>query len=155
MELATTVCEMAGQIPEPRDSLRNRRRLARRAETWMREQLSQSVRVPDVCLALRVSRRELEYAFRAIFDQSPRDFLHALRLHQARRVLLEGKEARPLLEIALACGLTHAGRFSADYRRLFGEYPSQTSASIIAPPGSRDFREHVQAMTSGFLAILE
>jgi transcriptional regulator GlxA family with amidase domain len=50
--------------------------------------LAEPVRVPDLCLALQVSRREVEYAFLALFDVSPHEFLHTLRLNAIRRVLL-------------------------------------------------------------------
>jgi AraC family ethanolamine operon transcriptional activator len=92
----------------------------------MRDHLAEPIRVPDVCLALSVSRRELEYAFRATFDQSPRDFLHALRLNAIRRALLRGDVRAPIVHIALDHGITHPGRFAADYRALFGEPPSET-----------------------------
>jgi len=126
MQLATTACELAGKMPPPRDSLRNRIRLGRRAEAWMRAHLCEAVRVPDVCLALGVSRRELEYAFRATFDRSPRDFLHALRLNAIRRALLRADEQTPILHVAVNHGITHPSRFAADYRALFGERPSET-----------------------------
>lgn len=127
LDLATTTCELAGRMPPPHDSLRNRIRLGRRAEAWMRDHLADAIRVPDVCLALGVSRRELEYAFRATFDQSPRDFLHALRLNAIRRALLRANDAQtPVLHIALDYGITHQGRFAAEYRALFGEPPSAT-----------------------------
>jgi AraC-like DNA-binding protein len=126
MELATIACELAAQKKPLRDSLRNRTRLARRAESWMRENLTEDVRMPDLCAALRVSRRELEYAFRSTYDQSPRDYLHTLRLHAVRRTLMVREEHRSILEIAFAHGIFHPGRFAADYRLLFGERPSET-----------------------------
>lgn len=126
--LFTTVWELsAGAVPRG-DSYRNRARLARRAEDWMRAHLAEPIRVPDVCLALRVSRRELEYAFRAVFDQSPRDFLQALRLNAIRRALRS--RPQPLTTLAFDCGITHLSRFAAEYRSLFGENPSQTAARI-------------------------
>jgi AraC-like DNA-binding protein len=125
-ELATAVWEVSITAPPPRDSLRNRARLARRAEAWMREHFTRAVQVPDVCLALRVSRRELEYAFRTVFDQSPRDYLQALRLNAARRALRRADAHASVLQIALDCGITHPGRFASHYRALFGERPSET-----------------------------
>jgi len=122
--LGVAAWELREGASPTRDSLRNRARLARRAESWMRDHLSESVQVPDVCLALRVSRRELEYAFRSTFDQSPRDFLQALRLNAIRRALLHTKG--PIIDIAYAHGMTHLGRFAASYRSLFGEKPSET-----------------------------
>lgn len=124
--MVTTAWELSTTAEPPRDSLRNRTRLARRAEAWMREHLAEPVRVPALCLALRVSRRELEYAFRTIFDQSPRDYLQALRLNAIRGVLLRAPGPVSILEIALAHGVTHPGRFASHYRALFGERPCET-----------------------------
>ncbi len=122
--IATSVWEMAmAGGPRP-DSPRNRGRLARRAEGWMRDHFSETIRIPDVCLALRVSRRELEYAFRGTFDQSPREFLQALRLNAIRRALR--RTDLPVTRIALDHGIAHLGRFAAQYRRLFGENPGET-----------------------------
>jgi transcriptional regulator GlxA family with amidase domain len=123
-ELATAAWELMNKQAPPRDSLRNRARLARRAETWMRERLAAPVQVPDVCHALRVSRRELEYAFRTVFEQSPRDFLHALRLNAVHRALRSAEGT--VLQVALDHGIMHPGRFAAHYRAIFGESPSET-----------------------------
>lgn len=120
--MVTKAWELASTAAVPRDSLRNRVRLARRAEAWMREHLGQCVQVPDVCLALRVSRRELEYAFRAAFNESPRDFLQALRLNAIRRAL--PRTEATVLQVAMEHGVTHPGRFAAHYRAMFGEAPS-------------------------------
>ena len=124
VRMVTGAWELSGKSELPCDSFRNRMRLARRAEAWMREHLSETVQVPDVCLALRVSRRELEYAFRTAFDQSPRDFLQALRLNAIRRVL--HRTGLSITQAAFDHGVTHMSRFAANYRALFGETPSQT-----------------------------
>ncbi len=126
IEIFTTAWELSVTAQPPRDSLRNRARLARRAETWMHEHLAEPAGVPEICLALRVSRRELEYAFRSAFGESPRDFLQALRLNAVRRTLLRRGEDRSVTDIALAHGLHHLGRFAGHYRTLFGERPSTT-----------------------------
>ena len=76
-QVITAAWEFSAPAPVLRESLRNRVRLARRAEAWMRAHLAEPMRVPEVCLALGVSRRELEYAFRTAFGESPRDFIHA------------------------------------------------------------------------------
>ena len=122
-----TACESTAGLKTAANSMRNRARLARRAEAWMRDHLAEPVQVPDLCLALRVSRRELEYAFRSVFDQSPRDHLETLRLNAIRRALLQGDGHREtIIAIAYAHGVRHLGRFSASYRALFGEKPSET-----------------------------
>jgi AraC-like DNA-binding protein len=109
-----------------RDSLRNRARLARRAEDWMRAHLGESITIPEVCRALGVSRREIEYAFRLIHDESPRDYLQALRLNAIRHALICGRSDQSISHLALAHGVTHLSRFAANYRRMFGESPTET-----------------------------
>jgi len=86
------------------------------------------VGIPDLCLALNVSRRELEYAFRATFDVSPWDYFQKLRLNAVYRDLRRSpaKLSGYVTEIAMTHGITHLGRFSAQYRELFGERPSET-----------------------------
>lgn len=121
----TTACEQVREISPEYGSLRNRARLARLADAWMREHLESQVHVPDLCLALRVSRRELEYAFRSVYDISPRDHFEVLRLNAIRRALLRVK-GQTVTEIAYAHGVSHLSRFAAKYHSLFGENPSQT-----------------------------
>lgn len=109
-------------------SVMNRTRLARRAEGWMRDHLGEAVRVPEVCLAVGVSRRELEYAFRMVFDQSPRERLEMLRLHAIRKALRHCDGTRgTVIRIAYDHGISHLGRFAARYRLLFGENPGETA----------------------------
>jgi len=124
--IATHAWEMTLRDHPLRISFRNRAYLARRAENWMRDRMGQPIRIPDVCLALRVSRRELEYAFRSTFDTSPREFLHKLRLNAIRRVLHRTDPTNSIIQVAFDHGITHLSRFAADYRALFGEKPSDT-----------------------------
>ncbi len=123
--MVTGAWELSSSAEPPLDSFRNRIRLARTAEGWMRAHLAGAIQVTDVCLALRVSRRELEYAFRTTFHQSPRAFLQALRLNAIRSVLR--RTSMPVTRVALDHGVTHLGRFAANYRSLFGESPSNTA----------------------------
>ena len=123
----TIACGLAARGHHGPCTLRNRARLARAAEEHMISSIDEPMRVPDLCAALRVSRRELEYAFRSIFDQSPRQYLETLRLHAIRRQLkLTDADDGRIIDIAYANGISHLGRFAARYRSLFGENPAQT-----------------------------
>jgi len=131
-QVATLAWRLSAVPEEPaRDSPRNRARLARRAEEWMRAHLSEAVQVTDACLALGVSRRELEYAFRGNFEISPRDFLQVLRLNAVRRALQLGTGEESVSRLAVDHGFTHFGRFAANYRALFRENPSETRGRRI------------------------
>lgn len=141
----TQVWEVAIHAPVPRDSVRNRARLARRAEDWLRAHHDVAVGVSELPLAMGTSRRELEYAFRETFAMSPRAFLEKIRLNAIRRELASAAdraagatEARGLVtRIAVDHGISHLGRFPSLYRELFGELPSDTIVRHAGPRRGR------------------
>lgn len=90
-------------------------------------------RVGEVAEAMAVSTRALQQAFRSYAGISPHHYLLARKLHMARRQL--GRPpgyGPPVTDAALSAGFTHFGRFSAYYRRLFGEAPRETLARTVA-----------------------
>jgi AraC family ethanolamine operon transcriptional activator len=64
-------------------------------------------------------------AFQSLYHVSPIRFLHLRRLHQVRRALRRNAQTS-VTEVALRFGFGNLGRFAVEYRRLFGESPSQT-----------------------------
>jgi transcriptional regulator GlxA family with amidase domain len=100
--------------------------LALRAEAWLRQNLSEPPTIAALSEAVGVSERTLHEAFRAHMETTPKAYLKTLRLNAARDSLLEGREGRRVTDVALDWGFLHFGWFSQDYRRLFGETPSQT-----------------------------
>ncbi|KPL54332.1 hypothetical protein ABB55_20710 [Prosthecomicrobium hirschii] len=76
---------------------------------------------------LGVSVRTLEYCFSETLGLSPSTYIRNVRLHGARRDLkaAAGTDAT-VADIAMAWGFWHLGRFSAFYRDMFGESPSET-----------------------------
>ena len=79
--------------------------------------------IHDACETLGVSRRTLQYALQKQVGLGPSDYMRALRLNAARVSILEGDT---VTEAATKAGFWHFGRFSQDYRKLFGELPSAT-----------------------------
>lgn len=71
------------------------------------------------------SLRSVQMAFRAEMGTTIRDWVRDYRLNLAREALRQ-EDGRSITMIALSCGFTHLGRFSAAYRARFGEYPSET-----------------------------
>jgi len=74
-----------------------------------------------------VGERTIEYGFRRMYDTTPMAFIKSQRLTRSRTALLRSARAS-VSETARACGFTHMGQYSTDYRRLFGEAPSMTRA---------------------------
>ena len=81
--------------------------------------------VKEVAAHLRRSTRTLEYSFDQVVGVPPSRYLKCLRLCCARRDLKDDAEAS-VTTVAVKWGFWHFGRFSAAYREMFGELPSQT-----------------------------
>jgi AraC family ethanolamine operon transcriptional activator len=74
-----------------------------------------------------VTLRTLETAFRRVYGTTPLRYVKARRLRAARRRLLETSSFEAsVTEVALDCGFSHLSYFALDYKKLFGECPSET-----------------------------
>jgi AraC family ethanolamine operon transcriptional activator len=104
-----------------------RRRAVARAEEYLRDQSHHAPSIAELCRAAGCSERTLQYAFREYLGVTPKAYLQAERLKRVRRGLREA-DARTaqVTDVANAWGFWHMGQFAADYRKLFGELPSQT-----------------------------
>jgi AraC-like DNA-binding protein len=99
-------------------------RFVRRAEDFIRAQLAADITLDDIAAAAGVSARSLHRGFRSFRDTTPIAVLKSARLNAARAALLSGRAS--VTEAATEAGLTHLGKFAQDYRRAFGELPSET-----------------------------
>lgn len=124
-------------LPRPRATV-NRYAILRRAEEYLRENATRPVYMDELCAAVRVSERALEYAFNDLIGISPYNYLLALRLNRVRGELLGAPLPYSVKSSALAWGFRHLGRFSEHYKRLFGELPSETLSERINPRRKAD-----------------
>lgn len=88
--------------------------------------------IADLCRALGISRRNLQYCFQDVLGISPASFLRIVRLNGARRAI---KTSKSVTDAATMWGFWHFGRFAHDYKAMFGELPSETyrrSHGVIA-----------------------
>ena len=97
-----------------------------RARQFIHDNAREVLHLEDLEAAAGVSRFKLFDAFRKYFALSPMAYLKKHRLGAVRQEILEQGSMRTISEIALGWGFTHLGRFSAEYRKLFDESPSQT-----------------------------
>jgi transcriptional regulator GlxA family with amidase domain len=116
------------------------RTLARKAEAWLRQNLAEPPTIATLCEVLRASERTLHEAFREHLGTTPKAYVKILRLNAARQDLLRGQARKRVTDVALDWGFVHFGWFSQDYRRLFGEAPSQTLQRGRAEARRRCFR---------------
>ncbi len=120
-------------MPAMPQSAQRQARVVQLAITFMRDNLSSEFSITDVCAAAHVSQRTLQYHFENCLGVSPQQYLKAMRLNAARRILrMISKQDSPrpqhpsIAEIAAQCGYEHPSRFAGDYRRQFGVLPSET-----------------------------
>lgn len=73
------------------------------------------------------SPRTLRRAFLELYGCGPKEFVLARSYNTARRLLREGDpDSDRVSDIAGRIGFWHMGRFAGEYRRRFGELPSET-----------------------------
>ena len=85
------------------------------------------VSISKLCHLAGVSERTLQYAFQEYYGVTPKTYLKNYQLNLVRRKLLDTRSYNtPISDIANDFGFWHMGQFAADYRKLFGELPSET-----------------------------
>jgi transcriptional regulator GlxA family with amidase domain len=118
----TTVAE----TPSAREGKRCRD-LVQQAENLALAYLDEPIHISALCRTLKVSERTLRKAFHKLHGLPPCRHLRMLRLSQARRALLSADcRLTSVTEIATCFGFVELGRFSVEYKKVFGERPSQT-----------------------------
>ncbi len=122
-----TLSTASGQAA-PAPSCRARQQVVARARAYMEAHIDEPITVADLCIELGISRRTLQYSFQDVLDLNPVKFLRAIRLNAVRRAL---KAADPngrstVADVAARWGFWHLSHFSAEYKTMFGELPSDT-----------------------------
>ena len=101
--------------------------LVEQAERLALANLDEPQQISVLCRTLEVSERTLRKAFHKIHGAPPCRHLRMKRLSEARRALRAADCKRvTVTEIATGFGFLELGRFSVEYRKMFGESPSQT-----------------------------
>jgi len=119
------------QIKERYCSVRHSRIIAR-FEDFLAARRYEPVYVSEICHAISVSERTLRACCHEHLGMGPARYLWLRRMDLARRTLLRADpQAATVTEVATKYGFWELGRFSVEYRALFGESPS---ASLHRPP---------------------
>lgn len=100
-----------------------RRALVQSVRDYLDGRPDDPVSIDDVCRDLGISRRALQYSFQETLGINPASFIRARRLNKVREML---REVDSVTEAATAWGFWHFGHFSHEYKKLFGELPSDT-----------------------------
>lgn len=97
-----------------------------RALDYMRAHADRPITVGELAGVAGVGARTLYEGFRRFRGTTPMAFLKATRLERAHAELKSASPEASVTAIALKWGFVHLGRFAQDYRRRYGELPSET-----------------------------
>ena len=98
----------------------------KRAIDYMEAKLGSAIGVADIAAASGIAGRTLFKHFQHYHGVSPMQYLRNARFEKAREALRRARPEESVTEIAMTLGFSHMGRFSVEYRRRFGERPSET-----------------------------
>ena len=102
-------------------------RVIREAENYVNRQAHQPVHISELCNYLKISRRTLHRCFEDVLGVGPSTFLRQKRLSSVYSALRRSDpEKTRVTDVAIEFGFIELGRFSQQYRDLFGEYPHET-----------------------------
>ena len=98
-----------------------------RAIDLIRQMPAEGVAISELCQTIGASERTLRYAFCERVGVPPKAYIKALRLSRVRSTLGSASCGQfTVQDVATQWGFWHLSQFSHDYRKLFGELPSQT-----------------------------
>jgi len=113
------------------DLARSTDRIIRRSTQYLHDNLSRPFSVRDVAAQVHLSERHLSRLFLKSHGKTILDYLTALRIDTARKMLLNPD--RPIKQIAAAVGYPDVHYFTT----LFGRHTGQTPAAFRATGGVR------------------
>jgi AraC-like DNA-binding protein len=108
---------------------------AARLEDLLMANHDRPLHLTEICAAIGVSERVLRLCTQEQLGMGPIHYLWLRRMNLARRALARAtSETTTVTAIATDFGFWELGRFSVEYRKLFGESPSIT---LVRPPIDR------------------
>jgi len=103
--------------------------------SFLLNSLEETMTIQSIAEQFRVSDKTLESSFKSLFGITPKQFICLLKLNHAHQDLqLTYKETTNVSDIAIKWGFSHFGRFSKEYKALFGELPSETLITVPIQP---------------------
>jgi AraC-like DNA-binding protein len=106
-----------------------------RLEEFLTANLDQPLYLAEICAATGASDHTLRSCCQEYLGMSAIHYLWLRRMHMTHQALVLANSATTTVtEIATNCGFWELGRFSVEYRALFGEAPS---VSLRRPPDDR------------------
>jgi AraC-like DNA-binding protein len=112
---------------EDRSTQRQHKKIMQRFHAILHAATDRPLYVLEIARMIGVSERSLSACCQEYLGMGPKKYLLLRRLHLARRTLLAADpQATTVTDVATQFGFWQLGRFSIEYKFLFGESPSIT-----------------------------
>lgn len=111
---------------DEKEGFRVRSLVMENAIGYIRNHARDAVSVADVVAASGVSSRTLYRTFREGLGIPPKHYIKAIRLEGVRKQLGGRLDRQSVTDTANEWGFWHMGDFAHDYRKKYGELPSET-----------------------------
>jgi len=119
-----SIAKIADELPKQESSSRDI--IFGKSLAYIHRHLGQKITTSNICSDIEISERNLRYIFRETIGLSPMKYIKFVKLNKVRKDIKLAKKKAEIHLIANEWGFGHSGQFAADYKMLFGEYPSQT-----------------------------
>jgi transcriptional regulator GlxA family with amidase domain len=108
------------------------------------------LRLVEICALTGVSDRTLRICCREHLGMGPIRYMWLRRMHLARRALTRAdRTTATVTQVATRFGFGELGRFSVEYRALFGESPSASLRQPLPMLGSQDHALALRQISDG------
>lgn len=96
------------------------------AEHYIQKNITENVKVSEIAKHCNVSERTLLYAFKQRFSMGAKEYVKILKLNYVYFLLHKEMDGETITDKAQVFDFWHMGQFHTDYKKFFGELPSQT-----------------------------
>jgi AraC-like DNA-binding protein len=124
-------CLSTAEASEDVSAKRRHERIMRRVHTVIEQHSGDAIFLADLCAIAGVSERTLRVCCYESWGMGPKRYLLRRRMNLARQALRQAEAAETsVTEVATRYGFWQLGRFSVEYKALYGETPSTTLRSL-------------------------
>jgi transcriptional regulator GlxA family with amidase domain len=116
LEFVLLLCNRSQNVPD--------RRVLRALDLLAQNRSRPDLAISEIAMVVNVSESRLRHLFQQHVGVSPIQALKLLRLLSARVLL--SRSFLEVKEVMAAVGLSDPSHFTRDYKRIFGESPSET-----------------------------
>ncbi len=99
------------------------------ARKMLGENLAKDLSIEELAERAGINRTTLQRIFKQMYGVTIFEYKTQIRMQEAKNLLLDGE--LPVTEIAGICGYTNASKFSAAFKKLFGQTPSEWKAANV------------------------